>query len=187
MESKSTAPDPEGARAVLAGADLSRDRLTSALRLPTGLVPALAVGVALQVATAAWGIARQTTFGMVVLLVGLAVLALIAGFALLWFRRINGARVDGLASQILLGTGPLATGAYLGALAAATWAAFEAQWWLLVVAAAGGGVGYALAVRQWWCAYVDDPAGHARGVSPWLLVALAVTAGLGLVALLVLA
>ena len=124
---------------------------------------------------------------MVVLLAGLAVFALIAGFALHRFRRINGARVDGLAGQILLGTGPLATGAYLGALALATWAAFESQWWLVAIAAVAGGVGYALGVRQWWHAYVDDPAGHARGASPRVLVALAVIACLGLVALLVLA
>lgn len=187
MESKPVAPDPEGACAVLAGADLARDRLTSGLRLPTGLLPTLAVAIAVQVATAAWGIAEQTTVGMVVLLAGLVVFALVAGLALHRFRRINGARVDGLAGQVLLGTGALATGAYLGALAAATWAAFESQWWLVAIAAVGGGVGYAFGVRQWWHAYVDDPAGHARGASPRVLVALAMVAGLGLVALLVLA
>ena len=187
MESKSVAPDPEGARSALAGADLARDRLTSELRLPTELLAALAVGVALQVATAAWGIAQQTTFGMAVLLAGLAVFALIAGSALHRFRRVNGARVDGLASQVLLGTGPLATGAYLGALAAATWAAFASQWWVVAIAAVGGGAGYALGVRQWWRAYVGDPAARARGASPRALVALAVIACLGLIALVVLA
>ena len=145
------------------------------------------LAVALQIATAAWGIAEQTTTGMVVLLPGLAAFALVAGVGLHRFRRINGARVDGLASQIVLGTGPMATGAYVGALAAATWAAFESQWWLVAVAAVAGGVGYALGVRQWWRAYVGDPVGHARGASPRVLVALAVVACLGLVALLVLA
>ncbi len=187
MESKPADPDPEGARAVLAGADLARDRLTSGLRLPTGLLPALVVAVAVQVATAAWGIAEQTTLGLTVLLAGLAVFALIAGFALHRFRRINGARVDGLVGQILLGTGPLATGAYLGGLAAATWAAFESRWWLVAIAAMGGGAGYAFGVRQWWHGYVDDPAAHARGASPRILVAVTVIAGLGLVALVVLA
>lgn len=187
MESKSGAPDSEGARAVLAGADDARQRLTSALRLPTELVPALAVGVALQVATAAWGIAQQTTTGMVVLLVGLAVLSLVTGFVLRRFRRINGARVDGLASQVLLGTGPVATGAYLGALAAATWAAFASQWWLVAIAAVAGGAGYAIGVRQWWRAYVGDPTAHAQGASHRVLVAVAVIAGLGLVVLLVMA
>lgn len=187
MESTPGGPDSEGARTVLAGADDARRRLTSALRLPAGVVPAIATGVALQVATAAWGIAQQTTAGMVVLLVGLAVFALVAGFALHRFRRINGARVDGLAGQILLGTGPVATGAYLGALAAATWAAFDSQWWLVAIAAVAGGAGYAFGVRQWWRAYVGDPTAHARGASPRVLVAAALIAGLGLVALLVLA
>lgn len=172
---------------MLAGADLARDRLTSGLRLPVGLLPALGVAVAVQVATAAWGIAEQTALGVVVLLAGLALFALIAGVTLHSFRRINGARVDGLTGQILLGTGTLATGAYLGALAAATWAAFESQWWLVAIAAVAGGAEYASGVRQWWHAYADDPAAHARGASPRVLVALAVLACLGLVTLLVLA
>jgi hypothetical protein len=101
------------------------------------------------------------------------------------FRRINGVRVDGLGSQIVLGTGTTSTLVYLGALAAATWAAFESLWWLVAVAAVAGGAGYALGVRQWWNAYRHDPVAHASGASPRLLAALAVLACLGLAALLV--
>ncbi len=187
MESKPSAPDPDSARAVLAGADRARERMASGLRLPAELVPALGAAVAVQVATAAWGIAQQTAAGMVVLLLGLATFALVAVLVLHRFRRINGARVDGLASQVLLGTGPTATGAYVGAMAAATWAAFASQWWLVAVAAVAGGAGYALGVRQWWRAYVGDPVAHAGGASPRVLAALAVVACLGLVVLLVLA
>ena len=155
--------------------------------MPGGLVPALGAAVALQIATAAWGMAQQTAAGIVVLLVGLAAFALVAGGALHRFRRLNGARVDGLASQVVLGTGPLATTAYLGALAAGTWAAFESQWWLVAISAVAGGVGYALGVQQWWRAYVVDPVTLTRGASPRVLAALVAIACLGLVVLLVLA
>ena len=185
MESKPNAPDPEGARTALAGADQAPQRLASGLRLPKGLLPLLAGAVTVQVATAAWGIAQQTGVGMAVVLAGLAAFALVAGFALHRFRRVNGVRVDGLASQVVLGSGATATGTYLGALAAATWAAFESQWWIVAVAAVVGGVGYAFGVRQWWRAYVGDPATHASGASPRLLAALAVLACLGLALLLI--
>ena len=161
--------------------------MASGIRLPAGLVPALGAAVAVQIATAAWGIAQQTATGMGVLLAGLAVFAVVAGVALHRFRGVNGARVDGLASQVVLGASPLATGAYLGALAGATWAAFEAEWWVTAVAAVAGGAGYALGVRRWWDAYVADPVTHARGASPRMLAALVLVAGLGLVVLLVLA
>ena len=70
------------------------------------------------------------------------------------------------------------------AFGAATWAAFESRWWLVAAAAAAGGIGYALGVVRWWHAYQHDPAAHAGGASPRALLALAVLACLGLVALL---
>jgi hypothetical protein len=66
----------------------------------------------------------------------------------------------------------------------ATWAAFDSRWWLVAVAAVVGGVGYAFGARRWWHAYQHDPAAHAGGASPRVLVVLAVLACLGLVALL---
>lgn len=151
--------------------------------MPAGVVPVLAAAVAVQVGTAAWGIAQQTVAGLAILLAGLTAFLLVAAAALHRFRRINGARVDGLASQVVLGTGATSTSAYLGALAAATWAAFLSLWWLVVVAAVLGGVGYAIGVHQWWRRYGRDPVTHARGASPRLLAVLAVLACLGLAAL----
>src|SRR5665811_1356124 len=109
--------NPDNPRSVLAGAD------QAGLRLPTGLHPALAAAVAVQVGTAAYGIATQTAAGLAVALAGVAVSLGVAALTLYQFRRINGVRVYGLASQIVLGAGATSSLAYLGAFGAATWAA----------------------------------------------------------------
>jgi hypothetical protein len=185
MESSSVQQSPDDPRSVLADAHRARQRLAAGLRLPTGLHPVLAAAVAVQVGTAAYGIAAQTTAGLAVALAGVAVLMGVAAFLLYQFRRINGVRVDGLSSQIVLGTGGTSTLVYMGGFGAATWAAFESRWWLVAGAAVAAGVGYAFGTLQWWHAYLHDPAAHASGVSPRVLAALAVLACLGLVALLV--
>ena len=185
MENDRVQHNPDDPRSVLAGADQARQRLAAGLRLPTGLHPALAVAVAVQVGTAAYGIATQTAAGLAVALAGVAVSLGVAALTLYQFRRINGVRVDGLVSQIVLGAGATSSLAYVGAFGAATWAAFESRWWLVAAAAVAGGVGYAFGALRWWHAYQHDPAAHAGGASPRVLAALAVLACLGLVALLV--
>ena len=134
---------------------------------------------------AAYGIAAQTTAGLAVALGGVAVSMGMAALLLHQFRRINGVSVDGLSSQIVLGTGGTSTLLYLVAFGAATWAAFESRWWLVATAAVAAGVGYAFGTLRWWHAYRDDPAAHAGGASPRMLAALALLAFLGLVALLI--
>lgn len=185
MESQTPPRDPDHARADLAAADAARARLSGGLRLPEGLHPALAVAIALHLGTAAVGIAAQTAVGMVLLGAGLVAYFGVAGWALLQFRRINGVRVDGFASQIVLGTGVTASVTYVGAFVVATWAAFESQWWLVALASVAGGVGYALGARQWWRAYRTDPAAHATGSSPVVLALLALSAVAGMVVLVV--
>jgi hypothetical protein len=185
MESNPTQNNPGDPRSELAVADQTRQRLAARLRLPTGPHPILASAVAVQVGAAAYGIAAQTTAGLAVALAGVAVMMGVAALLLHQFRRINGVRVDGLSSQIVLGTGGTSTLVYLGGFGAATWAAFGSAWWLVAAAAVVGGVGYAFGTLRWWHAYRHDPAAHAGGVSPQVLAALAVCAFLGLVALLV--
>lgn len=167
-------------------ADQARDRLAAGLRLPSGLHPALAVAVAVQVGAAGVGIAQQTAAGLALVLAGLAVFLMTAALSLHRFRVINGVRVDGLASQVVLGADATSSLVYLGSFAAATWAAFESVWWLVAVAAVAAGAGYALGARRWWHAYRSDPVAHAGGASPRLLASLAVIACLGFAALLVL-
>ncbi|MDN5795715.1 MAG: hypothetical protein L0H79_08180 [Intrasporangium sp.] len=186
MESPTPPPCPHEAHAELAAADRARDRLAARLRLPSGLHPALAVAVAVQVGTAGVGIAQQTAAGLALLFAGLAVFLMTAAWSLHRFRVINGVRVDGLASQVVLGADTTSSLVYLGSFGAATWAAFASAWWLVAVAAVAGGTGYALGARRWWHAYRSEPAAHAVGASPRLLAGLAVIACLGLAVLLVL-
>lgn len=169
---------------MLAAADGSRQRLADSLRLPSWLHVLLAAGVTAQVAAAAYGIAAQTVAGLGVVLAGLAVFGLVAALMLSWFRRTNGARVDGLTSQLLLGGGTLTSLVYLASFGAATWAAFESVWWLVLLAALVGGTGYAVGARRWWKLYRHDPATHTAGASPRVLVGLGVTACVGLTVLL---
>lgn len=186
MESNPAGPDPDRQRTALAEADAARDRLTVRLRLPAGFYPALAVVVAVQLGTAAYGIAAQTVAGLVVVLAGLAAFAAVTALLLHRFRRINGVRVDGLTSQIVLAAGAPSSLLYLGALAAGIWAAFGSLWWVVGVAAAAGGTGCALGARTWWHGYQEDPAARASGASPQVLGALAVVVCLGFAALLLL-
>lgn len=185
MESMSIPQGPEDPGLALTAASHASRRLAAGLRLPKGFHPALASAVAIQIGTAAYGIAAQSATGLAVALAGVVVFFGVAALALHQFRRVNGVRIDGLTSQVVMGTGTLATGIYVCTFGAATWAAFEAQWWLVVAAAAVGGAGYALGARQWWHAYRQDPAVHAGGVSPRMLGVLAALACLGLVVLLV--
>jgi hypothetical protein len=184
MESNPSLQDPPDPGSALAGADQSRQQLATNLRLPNGLHPALAGAVAIQVGTAAYGITSHEAPGLVVALAGLTVFLAVAGLMLYRFRRINGVRVDALTSHILLGEGPTSTTAYIGSFAAALWAANSSRWWLVAIAAVAGGVGYAFGLVRWWRTYRQDPAGHAGGISPRVLAALAALAVLGLVALM---
>src|SRR4051794_36189714 len=185
MESNPGLQNPGDPRSELAVAEQARQGLAAGLRLPTGLHPVLAAAVAVQVGAAAYGIAAQTTAGLAVALAGVAVLMGGAALLLHQFRRINGGRIGGLSSQIVLGTGGTSTLVYLGGFGVATWAAFESRWWLVAAAAVAAGVGYAIGTLRWWHAYRNDPAARAGGVSPRVLAALAVLACLGFVALLV--
>ena len=185
MESNPVPQTLSDPRSELAVADQARQRLAAGLRLPTGLHPALAAAVTVQVGAAAYGIAAQTAAGLAVALAGVAVLMGVAALLLYQFRRINGVRVGGLSKQIVLGTGGTSTLVYMIGFGAATWAAFQSRWWLVATAAVVAGVGYALGTLRWWHAYRHDPATHAGGAPPWVLAALAALACLGLVALLI--
>lgn len=164
-------------------ADQARRQLTSGLRLSAGHYLVLATAVAVQIGTAAYGIAAQTVAGLAVVLADLAVFLGVAALMLHRFRRINGVRVGGLTSQILFAAGASASLGYLGAFAAGIWAAFYSLWWLVAMAAVAGGIGCALGARHWWQVYRHDPAAQARGASPRQLGAFAVLACLGFAAL----
>ena len=73
--------------------------------------------------------------------------------------------MNGLASQVVVGTANAASIPYALTFASATWAALAAQWWLVLVSAAIGGIAYALAGQYWWRRYRLDPVTHGRGES----------------------
>lgn len=185
MESMPLPQRADDPSSVLAEAARARDRLARSLRLPKGIFPALALAVALQVGAAAYGIAAQTADGVAVALAGVMVFLGCAALVLVRFRRINGVRVDGLVSTIILGTGTTSTLVYMGTFAAATWAAFGSRWWLVVTAAVLGGAGYSLSAFVWWRAYRNNPVERAGGASPRMLALLALAAGVGFAVLMV--
>ena len=186
MESNARSQDHDDEpSSVLAAADRARDRLTTGLRLPTGLFPALAIAIAVQVGAAAYGIAAQTTAGLAVVLAGAALFLGVAAFILVQFRRVNGVRVDGLASTIVLGTGTASTLVYMATFAVATFAAFESHWWLVVTAAVAGGAAYSLSALHWWRGYRRNPVERTGGASPRTLALLALAACVGFAVLMV--
>lgn len=180
MESSSGRPTPAEAAAALTDADASRARLAGEIALPPWFAPSLGVAIAVQIATTAVGIADDRPWTLVA---GLAFFAAAAVAQLAWFRHRNGVWLGGVVSRVVLGTDVAASTSYAAALAAAVWAAFEAQWWLTALCALAGGAAYALSGLRWMRAYRAQPARHARGESLALLALAALLAVAGLLLL----
>ena len=100
------------------------------------------------------------------------------------FRQLNGVRLGGLLSRVVLGTGTLASVSYAVAAVFAIVGAFDKRWWLVAISSIIGGALYALNGRRWLRAYRAEPALHARGESLTWLALLTVTALAGLALLL---
>lgn len=165
--------------------------LAQRLRTPPLFFTSIGVAIALQIALTAvalsWsvgdgGITTLSSWTLAFLVAGVAVLLVVAGVQLAAFRRLNGVWIGGLLSRVVLGTGAIASFAYVVALLAAIWAAIESQWWLVIVCSVVGGAAYAFGGRRWLEAYRAEPARHARAVSrPMVGLAVAVAlAGLAL-------
>ncbi len=175
--------DPAGE---LAAAEVARQRLAGALRLPSWFHTSLGVAVAIQIGVAAYGIAEQSNAGVLVALAGCVPFFVVALVQVARFRRLNGVRVQGLVSRAVWGTSTLSSLAECAGVAGAAWAAFEDQPALATVVAAVGGAAYAASAHLWWRSYQRDPAGRARAESPAMLAGLGVVAVAGLVLLLAL-
>jgi nitrate reductase gamma subunit len=182
MENMSARPSDPAEE--LAAAEVARRRLTSTLRLPSWFHSSLGVAIAVQIATAAYGVAEQSGAALAVLAAGCLVFLAVAGVQVTRFRRLNGVRVDGLVSRAVLGTSTWSVMAESAGLAGAVWAAFEGQPWLAAAAAVAGGAAYAASSHLWWRRYQTDPTGHAQAESLTTLVLLGCVAVAGLVALL---
>ena len=195
MESTEQHPSATDASAALDDAVASRTILAQRLRTPPWFFTSIGVAIAIQIALTAvalsWslsdiGIAGLSTGTLAALAIGAAVLIGVGAVQLRAFRQLNGVWLDGLLSHVVLGTGALASGAYIVALFGAIWAAMAGQPWLVGACSILGGVVYALAGRHWLRAYRTHPARHTRGMSKTMLGIAVVVALAGLALLLVL-
>ncbi len=152
--------------------------------MPSWFFTSLGVAIAVQIASTAVGLADPSTSKLVVLAAGIAMLVGVAAVQLARFRRLNGVRLGGLVSHVVLGTGSLASASYAIAAVAAILGAFDERWWLVAIASMFGGALYAVNGRRWFRAYRSEPAMHARGESPMWLALLTVVALGGLALLL---
>ncbi|HEX8104074.1 MAG TPA: hypothetical protein VF533_15755 [Solirubrobacteraceae bacterium] len=181
MESAPHRPTAEEASAALADAEATRATLADRIATPSWFFVSLGVVIAAQIAAAAAGLGDEPAL----VVAGLAVFAAVAGVQLARFRRLNGVRLGGFASRVVLGSATAASVSYTVALGAAIWAGSAGRWWLVALWSVAGGAAYTLSGRRWMRRYRGDPAAHARGESlAWL--ALAAVAALGGVGLLVL-
>src|SRR5262245_26891710 len=162
MESTEPHPNAIDAAAALRDAEASRAALARGIRTPPWFFTSIGVAIAAQIALTAvgfsWsigsgGIAGLSASTIAAFAAGIAILAGVAAVQLAAFRRLNGVWVGGLLSRVVLGTGALASVAYVVALLAAIWAAIGTQWWLVAISSIIGGAAYALAGRRWLDGY----------------------------------
>jgi hypothetical protein len=167
------------AAAALSDAEASRAALAQSVETPSWFFTALGVAIAVQIATAALGVADPSPWTLAALAAGIGLLAVVGGAQLARFRQLNGVWLGGLASRVVFGNERLVAVAYTLALGAAIWAAFGSRWWLVIAWSIIGGAAYALCGRRWLRAYRAEPVGHARGDSlVWFgLLAVAALAG----------
>jgi hypothetical protein len=164
-------PTPAEAAAALEDADASRSGLARRIETPSWFFTSMAVAVAVQIGTAAYGLGAGTLW---VVIAGALVFLAVAGVQLARFRALNGVWLGGFASRVVFGSGNGASASYAVSAAAAIWAGFEELWWLAALWACIGGAAYALAGRRWMRTYRADPAAHGRGESAvWLALLLA--------------
>ena len=181
MESTPEHPTPAEASAALADAEASRSALANSIATPSWLFTSLGVAIAVQIATAAVGLARGAPWPLVA---GVALFVAVAGVQLVRFRQLSGVWLGGFVSRVVLGTGTLASASYVVALGAAIWAAYGGWWWLVALWSILGGAAYALSGRRWMRAYRAQPAVHGRGEPALWLALLTIAAIAGLVLLL---
>lgn len=190
MESSLHRPTPDEAAAALTDARSAQQRLATEVAVPSWFSTSLGVAVAVQIATAAVGVAatghdQPGARSLAVIMAGVVVFLAVAAVQLWRFRQLNGVWLGGFASRVVFGTGMAASLSYGAGLGLALWAAYEEMWVLVALAASAGGVAYAISGRRWVDRYRAAPEANARGESALLLGALVVLAIASLVLLVV--
>src|SRR5690349_9127131 len=109
-------PTPAAAAAALADAESGRDRLAGQVVVPPLFLPSLGAAIAVQIATAAVGVAVMEPWAVWLLIAGVAVFVGVSAFQLIAFRRLNGIWLGGMVSKVFGGTATQATLGYCAAL-----------------------------------------------------------------------
>jgi hypothetical protein len=177
-------PSAAEASVALHEAEGARATLARSTRIPSWFFASIGAAIAVQIASMAVGLADPSPWKLTALACGIAILGAVAGVQLSRFRQINGIRLGGLVSRVVLGTGTFASVSYAVAATAAIVGAFDERWWLVATASIIGGALYALNGSRWLRAYRTEPALHARGDSPAWLAFLTIVALAGLALLL---
>ena len=111
--------------------------------MPSWFFASIGAAIAVQIATTAVGVADPSSSTLAALATGIAVVVAVAGVQLARFRRLNGVRLGGLLSRVVLGTGTrvglVRRRGYGGILGA-----FDKRWWLVGTSSIIGGASYAL-------------------------------------------
>jgi hypothetical protein len=131
------------------------------------------------------GLTVDHTWARSLLPAGVVAFGVVAALQVLRFRRLNGVRVRGFVSRVILGSATTASFAYAVALVSAYVAALRDLWWLVGLAAVAGGVVYVLSGRRWLRAYRREPDRLGPGESA-LWLALVVVFAVAALVLLVL-
>src|SRR3954447_25793865 len=188
MESTPRRPTAEEASAALLDAEATRATLADHIATPSWFFVSMGVAIAAQVATVAVGLGDKHALdaGEVgapwLVAAGVAGFAAVAGVPLARFRRLNGVRLGGFVSRVILGSATAASVSYPVALSAAIWAAYGERWWLVALWSSVGGAASGPSGRRGMRPSPNDPATHARGESlAWLtLITAAALGGLGM-------
>ncbi|WP_405060732.1 hypothetical protein OG474_03605 [Kribbella sp. NBC_01505] len=156
-------PNPAEAAAALDDLQRSQSKLAAGLRLPSGFYVTIGLAISATIFLFARGLAGGTEQVPLLLLAGLVVFAVVAGIQVLRFRRLNGALVGSMVSQVVLGKGTLSSVTYAAALAGAVWAGYSGNWWLAALCAVAGGAGYVAGGMRWMRQYRAEPQLNGRG------------------------
>src|SRR3954468_1152177 len=162
-------PDVTESALALADAERSRDRLASAIAIPSWFATSLGAAIALQIAAVAVGLGDDRP---VLILAGFVPFLVVAAVQLVRFRRRNGVWLGGLASRVVFGTAAAAAVSYPVALGLALWAAYADRWALVAACAVAGGVAYGVGGGRWIRRYRAQRAANALGESAHVLALL---------------
>jgi hypothetical protein len=177
--------DPKAAAAALHASEQARTSLAESLVVPKGHDVVIGVAVAVQILTMAIGLFVEEAWARAVLGAGLVVFGVAAVVEVRRFREVNGVRLDGFVSRVVLGGDAWASSAYAVSAVLAYVAAASERWWLTGLFALVGGALYALSGRRWMRRYRTSPQGRARNESTLLLGVAVAVAVVGIVVLAV--